>query len=342
VDQNISRRDFLKLGGVSLASLLLAGARLDKVFATDETGLTFRVAYSTVTLFDHPALNANKLKKFKQDELLTFTAQVTGEDESAYNKVWYRLGDEGYVYSGGLQPIQTIYNKVANEIPLEGMLGEVTIPFVDSYWKADPRAVRGYRLYYGTTHWIKSIHTGAGRSIYYRLYDDNIRADYYAPANALRIVPPEELTTLSPEVPAADKRIEVSLAAQEVRAFEGDQQVFSARVSTGTRAHPTLAGEFQTFHKRATRHMSGGDLVSSGYDLPGVPWVTFITSYGISFHGTYWHNDYGTPHSHGCINLMPQDAKWIYRWTLPNVPAARRFLYTPGQGTLVRVLDQFE
>jgi lipoprotein-anchoring transpeptidase ErfK/SrfK len=127
-----------------------------------------------------------------------------------------------------------------------------------------------------------------------------------------------------------------------VRAFEGGQLVFTARTSTGTRANATPTGEFQTFHKRATRHMSGGDLVSSGYDLPGVPWVVFITSYGISFHGTYWHNDYGAPHSHGCINLTPAEAKWIYRWTLPNVPATRRFLYTPGQGTLVRVVAEFE
>jgi lipoprotein-anchoring transpeptidase ErfK/SrfK len=341
VNQNFSRRDFLKLGGASLASLLLAGARLDEVFATDDAALTFRVAYSTVTLFDRPHLDANKLKKFKQDELISFTAQVPGEDEAAYNRVWYQLGGEGYVYSGGVQPVQSIYNKAANEIPEDGILGEVTIPFVDTYWKADPRALRGYRLYYGTTHWIKKVVTGKGRSIYYLLYDDNIKASYYAPAHALRIVPPEELTTLSPAVPALVKRIEVSLAAQAVRAFEGETLVFSARVSTGTRANPTPTGEFQTFHKRATRHMSGGDLVSSGYDLPGVPWVVFITSYGVSFHGTYWHNDYGLPHSHGCINLTPAEAKWIYRWTLPNVPATRRFVYAPGEGTLVKIVEQF-
>ncbi len=66
--------------------------------------------------------------------------------------------------------------------------------------------------------------------------------------------------------------------------------------------------------------MATGDIASNGFDLPGVPWVLYITKSGISFHGTYWHNDYGRPHSHGCINMTPQAAKWLYRWTIPMVP----------------------
>jgi lipoprotein-anchoring transpeptidase ErfK/SrfK len=65
--------------------------------------------------------------------------------------------------------------------------------------------------------------------------------------------------------------------------------------------------------------MAAGNL-ATGYDLPGVPWVSYITQEGISFHGTYWHNDYGVPRSHGCINMTPQSAKWLYRWTHPLVP----------------------
>ncbi len=64
--------------------------------------------------------------------------------------------------------------------------------------------------------------------------------------------------------------------------------------------------------------MAAGDIASNGFDLPGVPWVLYITESGISFHGTYWHNDYGRPHSHGCINLAPQAAKWLFRWTTTN------------------------
>ena len=73
--------------------------------------------------------------------------------------------------------------------------------------------------------------------------------------------------------------------------------------------------------------MAAGDLASSGFDLPGVPWVLYITQSGISFHGTYWHNDYGRPRSHGCINLTPQAAKWLFRWTTPNVSVDKEFVY---------------
>ena len=73
--------------------------------------------------------------------------------------------------------------------------------------------------------------------------------------------------------------------------------------------------------------MAAGDIASNGFDLPGVPWVLYITKSGISFHGTYWHNDYGRPRSHGCINLTPQAAKWLYRWTLPSVEPGKQFAY---------------
>ncbi|MBI3176443.1 MAG: L,D-transpeptidase [Chloroflexi bacterium] len=62
--------------------------------------------------------------------------------------------------------------------------------------------------------------------------------------------------------------------------------------------------------------MSGGT-PQNGYDLPGVPWVSYFAGNGAALHGTYWHNDFGTPKSAGCINLRPQDARWLFRWTLP-------------------------
>jgi len=58
-----------------------------------------------------------------------------------------------------------------------------------------------------------------------------------------------------------------------------------------------------------------------------VPWVLYLTEKGISFHGTYWHNDYGRPRSHGCINLTPQSAKWLFRWTMPTVPFDKEYVY---------------
>ena len=63
--------------------------------------------------------------------------------------------------------------------------------------------------------------------------------------------------------------------------------------------------------------MAGGT-VSGGYDTPGVSWCNFFAE-GVAIHSTFWHNDYGVPRSHGCVNVNPEDAKWIFRWSTPTV-----------------------
>jgi lipoprotein-anchoring transpeptidase ErfK/SrfK len=118
---------------------------------------------------------------------------------------------------------------------------------------------------------------------------------------------------------------------QLVLAYEKDNLVFATRAATGGRlrsgTYTTPIGNYITNHKRPTRHMAAGDLASSGFDLPGVPWVIYFKENGTSFHGTYWHNDYGRPRSHGCINLTPQASKWLYRWTIPPVPPEKAFAF---------------
>ena len=114
--------------------------------------------------------------------------------------------------------------------------------------------------------------------------------EYFVPAEYLLIVPPEEFTPISPNVDSALKRLEVYLGGQELIAFEGETPVYSARISGGRKIHgrsTTPLGRFMTFHKRDSRHMAAGNLASGGYDLPGVPWVTYITKGGVSFHGTF-------------------------------------------------------
>jgi lipoprotein-anchoring transpeptidase ErfK/SrfK len=71
------------------------------------------------------------------------------------------------------------------------------------------------------------------------------------------------------------------------------------------------------------------------YELPGVPWVSFFHETGVGFHGTYWHNDFGTPKSHGCINMRTEEARWLYRWTLPEIRPGR--IVQKGSGTTVIV-----
>lgn len=102
--------------------------------------------------------------------------------------------------------------------------------------------------------------------------------------------------------------IEVNLSEQRTYAWEGDVLVNSFVVSTGTWATPTVTGTFQIWNKTRIQTMSG-----PGYSLPNVPWVMyFYKDYG--FHGTYWHNNFGTPMSHGCVNLTMADSEWLYNW----------------------------
>src|SRR3972149_6247476 len=112
------------------------------------------------------------------------------------------------------------------------------------------------------------------------------------------------------------------------------QATFGSSGSAGA-AYWTPEGDFVTFRKRPSRHMSAGNL-ASGYDLPGVPWVAYITEEGVSFHGTYWHNDFGTPRSHGCINMNPEAAHSLYRWTYPVVPRDEMEVWV-SYGTSVKV-----
>ena len=102
--------------------------------------------------------------------------------------------------------------------------------------------------------------------------------------------------------------IEVNLSEQRVYAWEGDVLMNSFLVSTGTWATPTVTGTFSIWHKTPLQAMSG-----PGYYLPNVPFVMyFYKDYG--FHGTYWHNNFGTPMSHGCVNLTIPDSEWLYNW----------------------------
>lgn len=111
--------------------------------------------------------------------------------------------------------------------------------------------------------------------------------------------------------------VDVDLSEQKVTAYEGDQPVNTFIVSTGTRIHPTVTGQFRIYVKYRAAPMSG-----PGYYLPGVPYIMYFYS-GYSLHGTYWHNNFGTPMSHGCVNMRTPEAEWMYGFasvgTLVNV-----------------------
>ena len=219
-------------------------------------------------------------------------------------------------------------------------VGEIAVPFVGSKKAPSVYAERGYRVYYGSTHWVKRVVvTREEKSIWYEIYDSEVKRYLYVPSHSMRLVPYEELTLLSPEVPNESKLIVIDLQTQMVTAFEGEKLVFSQRCSSGAEGTETPRGEFRTYHKGPAVHMTNqGDAIENIYNLPGVPWCSFFTGAGHALHGAYWHNDYGRPRSHGCVNLPSEAAKFIYRWSMPVVPADADYIHMPGEGTRVQVI----
>ncbi len=109
------------------------------------------------------------------------------------------------------------------------------------------------------------------------------------------------------------KRIEVDLTTQHIYAYEGDTLVYNFLISSGKWA-PTPTGEFHPWIKlRSTTMIGGSQALGTYYNLPNVPYVVyFYQGYGI--HGTYWHNNFGHPMSHGCINVSTSDMTLLYNW----------------------------
>ncbi len=119
--------------------------------------------------------------------------------------------------------------------------------------------------------------------------------------------------------------IHVSIGDQTLVAYAGERPVYATLVSTGRdglgdpeTTHSTPRGEFVIHTKHVSATMNG-DEVGDEFDLRDVPYVEYFTQ-GFAFHAAYWHDAFGTPHSHGCVNLSPLDARWLFHFTEPAVP----------------------
>lgn len=342
----LSRRDFLKLTGLFSGALALPSARLGlgpwPPDAALEAEMVGRVATSSIYVYSQPRLKGKRIGEIRRDTLLPLAEELISPFGPDYNPRWYRLS-EGYVHSGRIQRVEKAHlSSPVTSVPEGGLLGEITVPFTQSqHLTHQGEWIPLYRLYYQSTHWITDLLEGPDGETWCRLSSERMPLRYCIPAGHIRPVLAEELAPVSPQVPLSEKRIVISKEAQTLTAYERGRVVLHTQVSTGTRYNETPVGDYFVMRKFPSRHMGNGIMTSNpdAYELVGVPWVSFFRSAGIALHGTYWHDNFGTKMSHGCVNMRNEEAKWLFRWTTPvfSLPAASRDWQIAGEGTTVVV-----
>ena len=124
----------------------------------------------------------------------------------------------------------------------------------------------------------------------------------------------------NPAVATKERWIDVDLDTQILVAFEGDQAVYATMVSSGGKETPTETGVYRMWLKESEADMKGLN-GEDPYSVATVPWTQFFSpEKGLALHTAYWHDQFGTQRSHGCVNLAPRDARWLYYWSDPQVP----------------------
>jgi len=340
----ISRRDFLKISTSTVAGMVFSPFLSDLESFDDATQV--RVATQSVSVYSKPNDQSLIVGQHFRDELVNVYKEVDAGTPT-YNPIWYRVWG-GYIHRARLQKVKTLFNEPLSMLPRgTRQLAEVTVPYTQAM-----RYTKTYgwqpnlRLYYGSVHRIDGIDEGPDGEPWYRIFDELVGFPYHVQAIHLRPIPFEEWSPITPEVVLEDKRIDVSLGTQTLTAFEYEQIVFQTKISSGiatTRQNPgdlstkTPVGEFRIITKYPSKHMGNGSLFATpdDYELPGVPWTSFFHEAGYAFHGTYWHDNFGTPMSRGCVNMRIEEAKWLFRWARPLHEPDR--VYTSGYGTLVVV-----
>jgi lipoprotein-anchoring transpeptidase ErfK/SrfK len=345
----LSRREFVKLAALSLGGLSFNyyrnGLALPEFPKAERLG---RVAVGMVELKMRPDPDSPTLGVLYEDAVIPWLKEIAGARTAAIfnNQRWVETPD-GYIYGPYLQPVYNRPNQPVETLPPSsrgpGMWVEVTVPFAEAALDKDEPSSNSWveaklqqglplRVYYSQTFWVDQIKTGDQGQKFYRLnpnYYGGVDMLWVA-AEALRPVTLDDLTPIHQDV--TDKKIVVDVLHQLLSCYEGQSEVYFARVSTGAKydmyGNPvdkwaTPVGMHRVERKYISLQMSGGT-TGAGYDLPGIAWTSVFATGGVAIHSTFWHNNYGDPVSHGCVNCTPEDAKWIFRWIMPEV------VYDPG------------
>jgi lipoprotein-anchoring transpeptidase ErfK/SrfK len=358
-NHNFSRREFLKLTGLGMGALALRplnnrwnipatapGLTLADFPKADLLGRNCTTDTSlewggTIPIMTHPDVTSKKVRDAHADEVFAWQREVSAESINLNNpnQRWVET-PEGYIWSPYLQPCKNLPNTPLTVLPsgANGFWAEVTVPYVDlildnpapvSGWMRDHVAYnRPARLYYSQVMWMDQVRTSDSGTIQYHVNEryGNPGDLFWADGAAFRPLTQDDVSPINPDVDPATKKVVVNLNYQTLSCMEGDKEVYFCRVSTGMQGDSTPLGEHSVFWKLISVRMTA-TATGASYDLPGMSWTTFFAQNGVAIHAATSHNDFGAVRSHGCVNCRPEDAKWVFRWSQPNVPLE------PGQVT---------
>ena len=355
--KQISRKDFFKLG--SLAAGAAISFNRGDLFANDfpVADRLGRIAVGRVDIKSSPDYEAPTVDILYEDTVIPWYQEVIGAWPFRNNQRWIET-EGGYVWGPNIQPVRNEPNQPLGEIP-EGMDGfwvEVTVPWVNAVMENPP----GYstwwnlqniknlppRFYYMQVLWVDQIKTGSSGNIIYRVNEryGNPGDLLWAPAEAFRPISEPEITPIHPEAENKQIIVDVTDSHQTLSCLENGREVYFCRISSGKVPNTTPltaigSDGFNIWRKLASVQMSGGTN-QAGWMIPGIGWVSFFYNEGVAIHSTFWHNNFGEPSSHGCVNAAPEDAKWIYRWASPVTPFPEGDITVSGDiGTPVKVVE---
>jgi len=373
--KTFSRREFFKYSGLALAGLAFRPGQskflnLDTSILGQETSpeVIFpgnetlgRICVGSpgtrVDIKSEPYWEAPAVGQAWFDDVFSWKREVIASqlDGNRINQRWVET-PEGYIYADYVQRTKHIPQEPLQTLPEtslgdRGMWVEVVTPYTGLTLNKAPaqfwlKETIKPRIYYSQIFWAFNVRQDpvTGKTQYCLKQRTGAETDeYWADASVCRQITPEEIAPIHPE--AENKHVLVDLHYQTISCFEGDKEVFFARVTTGGYSYEeerwlTPIGKHTIWRKSISTHMSA-DITGGNYDMSGIGWSTFFSPNGEALHSTYWHNFFGNPGSHGCVNMRPEDAKWVWRWTKPVVDYDPGDLIIQGlnQSTAVEVIE---
>jgi lipoprotein-anchoring transpeptidase ErfK/SrfK len=303
-----------------------------------------------------PNVNAPSVGTAWFDDVFEWKKEVVTNqvDINNINQRWVEV-PEGYIYADNLQPVKHVPQEVLIELPetpdgSRGMWVEITTPYTpldltkpkDAYqaWIRSEDNINP-RLYYSQIFWAFDTrrHPSTNKIQYCLMQKVGALDDtYWVDASVCRQITPEEIAPIHPE--AEDKRIVIKIrprGLQTLSCFEGREEVFFTTVSTGGRTEEgkwstPIGPRFTPWRKNISMHYSQAETLTGGFDIPGVGWNFGFHQDGAFIHSTYWHNAFGNLKSAGCVNMRPEEAKWLWRWVDPQITYYEGDRYWSGLG----------